>query len=47
LNRRDSLRVLRDTRAACSDTAVTAQLFSANAGQGLEEARAVMERWLG
>jgi len=47
LNRRDSLRVLRDTRAACSDTVVTAQLFSANAGQGLEEARAVMEGWLG
>jgi GTP-binding protein len=47
LNRRDSLRVLRDTKAACSDTAVTAQLFSAHAGQGLEEARSVMERWLG
>jgi len=47
LNRRDSLRVLRDTKAACSDTAVTAQLFSARAGQGLEEARSVMERWLG
>ncbi len=46
LNRRDSLRVLRDTKAACSDTAVTAQLFSAHAGQGLEEARSVMERWL-
>jgi GTP-binding protein len=47
LNRRDSLRVLRDTGAACSDTAVTAQLFSANAGQGLEEARDVMKGWLG
>ena len=47
LNRRDSLRVLRDTGAACSDTAVTAQLFSANAGQGLEEARNVMKGWLG
>jgi GTP-binding protein len=47
LNRRDSLRVLRDTKAACSDTAVSAQLFSAHAGQGLEEARSVMERWLG
>jgi GTP-binding protein len=47
LNRRDSQRVLRDTRAACSDTAVTAQLFSAHAGQGLEEARSVLERWLG
>src|SRR5476651_1898423 len=47
LNRRDSLRVLQDTKAACSDTAVTSQLFSAQAGQGLEEARSVMERWLG
>jgi GTP-binding protein len=47
LNRRDALRVLHETKAACSDTAVTAQLFSANAGQGLEEARAVMDRWLG
>ncbi len=47
LNRRDSLRVLQDTKAACSDTAVSSQLFSARAGQGLEEARSVMERWLG
>src|SRR5476651_2132878 len=47
LNRRDSLRVLQDTKAACSDTAVTSQLFPAQAGQGLEEARSVMERWLG
>ncbi len=47
LNRRDSQRVLQDTKAACSDTAVTAQLISAHAGQGLEEARSVMGRWLG
>jgi GTP-binding protein len=47
LNRRDGLRVLKETRAACSDTAVTAQLFSAYASQGLEEARGVMDRWLG
>jgi len=47
LNRRDALRVLQDTKAACSDTAVTAQLFSAHAGEGLEEARSVLERWLG
>jgi GTP-binding protein len=47
LNRRDSLRVLTDTRAACSDTAVSAQLFSAKQGRGLEEARDVMDRWLG
>src|SRR5579862_145748 len=45
LNRRDGLRVLRETKTACSDTAVTAQLFSAHARQGLDEARAVMDRW--
>ena len=47
LNRRDALSVLRETRAACSDAAVTVQLFSAHARQGLEEARAVLEQWLG
>ena len=31
LNRRDALAVLRETQAACSDTAVTVQLFSAHA----------------
>jgi GTP-binding protein len=46
LNRRDAQRVLRETEAACSDTAVTAQLFSAHARQGLDEARSVMDRWL-
>jgi GTP-binding protein len=46
LNRRDSQTVLRETRAACSDTAVTAQLFSAHDKQGIEEARQVMDRWL-
>ena len=46
LNRRDSLRVLRETKTACEDTAVTAQLFSAHAKQGFEEARDVMNRWL-
>jgi len=46
LNRRDAQRVLRETRAACSDTSVTAQLFSAHSRQGLEEARQVMDRWL-
>jgi GTP-binding protein len=45
LNRSDSSRVLKETLAACADTAVTAQLFSAHAKQGFEEARAVMERW--
>jgi GTP-binding protein len=46
LNRRDAQRVLRATQEACSDTAVTAQLFSAHARQGLDEARAVMDDWL-
>lgn len=46
LNRSDSQRVLRETRAACSDTAVTAQLFSAHSKIGFEEAREVMHRWL-
>lgn len=47
LNRRDGLAVLRETQAACSDAAVTVQLFSAHAPQGLEEARGVLEQWLG
>jgi GTP-binding protein len=47
LNRRDADRVLRETREACSDTAVTAQLFSAHAREGMAEARAVMDAWLG
>jgi len=47
LNRRDALSVLRETQAACSDAAVTVQLFSAHAPQGLEEARGVLEHWLG
>jgi GTP-binding protein len=47
LNQRDASRVLKETRAACSDTAVTAQLFSAHDRQGFDEARAVMDRWLG
>src|ERR1700685_3924656 len=46
LNRRDAQRVLRETRAACSDTAVTAQLFSAHAKQGMEEARQGLDGWL-
>jgi len=45
LNRRDAQRVLRETNAALSDAAVTAQLFSSHARQGVEEARSVMERW--
>jgi GTP-binding protein len=47
LNRRDSDRVLRETRTACSDTAVTTQLFSAHAKQGIDEVREVLDRWLG
>lgn len=46
LNRRDSMRVLQETEAACADAAVTAQLFSAHAKQGLEDARRVMDGWL-
>jgi GTP-binding protein len=46
LNRRDGQRVLRETLAACSDTSVTAQLFSAPEKQGFEEARRVMAGWL-
>jgi hypothetical protein len=37
---------LRETVAACSDTSVTAQLFSAHSRQGLDEARQVMDGWL-
>jgi GTP-binding protein len=46
LNRRDAQRVLRETKAACSDTSVTAQLFSAHKSEGLEQARQVMDGWL-
>jgi GTP-binding protein len=46
LNRRDSQQVLRETKTACADTAVTVQLFSALAKQGFEEARGVMDGWL-
>jgi GTP-binding protein len=46
LNRHDAQRVLRETMAACSDTSVTAQLFSAHSNQGLDEARQVMDGWL-
>jgi GTP-binding protein len=47
LNRRDAQRVLNETQAACSDTAVTAQLFSAHGRTGLDAARHVMQGWLG
>jgi GTP-binding protein len=46
LNRRDSQRMLRETQEACADAAVTAQLFSAHANQGFEEARSVLRQWL-
>jgi GTP-binding protein EngB required for normal cell division len=46
LNRRDSQRVLAQTLSACGDVPVTAQLFSAHNRDGLDEARAVMDRWL-
>ena len=41
LNRQRCAAVLRETQEACSDTAVTVQLFSAHAKTGIEEARAV------
>jgi GTP-binding protein len=46
LNRREASRALQDTVAACNDAGVTAQLFSAHAKQGFEEARAILDRWL-
>lgn len=46
LTRQEALRVLRETRAACADAAVSVQLFSAHSKQGVEEAREVVERWL-
>ena len=46
LNRSDGQRVLKETLSACADTSVTAQLFSAHAKQGIEQAREVMDRWL-
>jgi GTP-binding protein len=46
LNRRDSQQVLRETKTACEDTAVSVQLFSAHAKQGFDEARNVMDGWL-
>jgi GTP-binding protein len=46
LNRRDSHQVLRETKSACADAAVSVQLFSAYAKQGFEEAREVLQRWL-
>lgn len=46
LNRQESVRVLRETQAACADAAVTVQLFSAHAKQGIAEARGVLDEWL-
>ncbi len=46
IGRSEASRVLKETKAACSDTAVTAQLFSAHAKQGVDEARKVVDRWL-
>ena len=46
LNRQEGTRVLKATIEACADAAVTAQLFSAHARQGIEQARDVMEQWL-
>jgi GTP-binding protein len=46
LNQRDSQRVLRETKEACSDTSVTVQLFSAHGKKGIDEAQALMNQWL-
>jgi GTP-binding protein EngB required for normal cell division len=46
LNRRDAVRVLKETNEACRDAAVTVQLFSALAKQGFEDARGIMDEWL-
>lgn len=46
LNRRDAMAVLRDTQAACADSAVTCQLFSAHAKLGIAEAQAVLDGWI-
>ncbi len=46
LNRQQGQKVLRETRAACADAAVTVQLFSARAREGVEEARERVESWL-
>ncbi len=46
LGRSEATRVLKETKAACSDTAITVQLFSAHAKQGMDEARMVVDRWL-
>ncbi len=46
LNRSDAQRVLRETRAACEDTAITAQLFSAREHIGIDTAREVVDTWL-
>jgi GTP-binding protein len=46
LNQRDSQRVLRETKEACADAAVTVQLFSAHGKKGIDEAQTVMDKWL-
>ena len=46
LNRTEGTRVLKETRAACADAAVSTQLFSAHAKDGVEDARLLVQRWL-
>ena len=46
LNQRDSQRVLRETKEACADTAVTVLLFSAHGKKGIDEVQTVMSKWL-
>ena len=46
LNRSESQRVLKETAAACADTSVTAQLFSAHTKLGFDEARRILDSWM-
>jgi GTP-binding protein len=47
LNRREAQKILKETCDACSDSAVSVQLFSVYEARGETQARAIMERWLG
>jgi GTP-binding protein len=47
LNRREAQKIFRETCDACSDSAVSVQLFSVQEERGVSEARAIMDRWLG
>ena len=46
LGRQEAIRVLRATQAECAGAGIGAQLFSAHARQGVDEAREVLSQWL-